>query len=376
MKKNHYSINFIGSFFCFFLLSFFSFHPNAYPAPSDYFDTVQKIYIGYYQRPADPGGLIYWAGRLDNAGGSFAEIIEAYANSAESQALYGTINSGNISTVVNGIYYALFGRNAEAGGLNYYVTGFNSGRFTAATIMLNVLYGAQNEDLQSVNNKLTAANLFTGTIDPELDGTNFQVTYAGNGDAIAARNFLALYATSVKVPTQAETTAYIIANIADPRDILILKDAAVGVCSGNGVTGAATYTKGVLGPHKIVFMKSNSIYYWPPDWPSQFPSNWQATSLSETELVGCIEIVYKEIQTCNYFSSHGLCYIYREQETMEFSLFSAHTGEKIGMTTFYGGVPNACPASATFSTYQWIKYIYGSDVSLDDIKSWLSPYVD
>jgi hypothetical protein len=185
-----------------------------------YFDTVQKTYIGYYQRAADPEGLIYWAGRLDSVGGNFSEMIEAFANSAEAQALYGTINSGNISTVVNGIYNALFGRDAEAEGLNYYVSGFNLGQFTPATIMLNVLYGAQNEDLQSVNNKLSAANFFTRTIDPELDGTNFQVTYAGDGDAIAGRNFLALYATSVKVPTQAETTAYIQANISNPGDAL------------------------------------------------------------------------------------------------------------------------------------------------------------
>ena len=46
MKKNIYLINLIGCFFCFFLLAFFSFQSNAYPAPSSYFDTVQKTYIG------------------------------------------------------------------------------------------------------------------------------------------------------------------------------------------------------------------------------------------------------------------------------------------------------------------------------------------
>jgi hypothetical protein len=184
-----------------------------------YFETVQKIYISYYQRPADPAGLIYWAERLDATGGNLTEIIEDFAaNSEEYQALYGTINSGNISNVVNGIYNALFGRDAEAGGLNYYVNGFNLGQFTSATIMLNVLYGAQNEDLQSVNNKTTAANLFTMTIDPDLDGSNFQVTYAGDPDAIAGRNFLSLYASSVKVPTQAKTAEYIKANIANLGD--------------------------------------------------------------------------------------------------------------------------------------------------------------
>jgi hypothetical protein len=221
MKRNFHRINLIGRLFCFLLLVFFSFQSNAYPAPSSYFDTVQKIYIGYYQRPADPGGLIYWAGRLDSAGGSFAEIIEAYANSAESQALYGTINSGNISNVVNGIYNALFGRPAEPEGLNYYVNGFNLGQFTPATIMLNVLYGAQNEDLQSVNNKLTAANLFTRTIDPELDGTNFQVTYAGDGDAIAGRNFLSFVTSSSStVPTQDQANAYMRNNVADLGDAI------------------------------------------------------------------------------------------------------------------------------------------------------------
>jgi len=196
--------------------------PVRIESTSSYFDTVQKTYIGYYQRPADPGGLIYWAGRLDSSGGNLTDIIEAFANSAESQALYGTINSSNISTVVNGIYNALFGRDAETEGLNWYINGFNSGQYTPATIMLNVLYGAQNEDLQSVNNKLTAANLFTRTIDPELDGSNFQVTYAGNGDVIAARNFLNFVTWNpVTVPTQDETTLYMQTNIANPGDPIL-----------------------------------------------------------------------------------------------------------------------------------------------------------
>ena len=189
---------------------------------STYFDTVQEIYIGYYQRPADPGGLIYWANRLFNSGGNLSEIIEAFANSAESQALYGTINSSNISTVVNGIYKALFGRDAETEGLNYYVNNFNSGRFTAATIMLNILYGAQNEDLQSVNNKVTAANLFTRTIDPCLEGTNFQATYSGDTDAQKARDFLSTITFDPgTIPTQTAVTAWIRNNIAVAGDPII-----------------------------------------------------------------------------------------------------------------------------------------------------------
>jgi hypothetical protein len=195
---------------------------NAQAAPSDYFDTVQKVYIGYYQRPADPGGLLYWAARLDSTNGNLDAIIEAYANSAESQALYGTISSGSISKVVNSIYMALFNRPAETGGLNFYVNGYNSGSFTAATIMLNILDGAQNQDLQSVNNKLIAANLFTRTIDPELDGRKFQVTYAGDQDVINARSFLTpVTHDPATVPTQDEVTTYMKTYIADPGDPIL-----------------------------------------------------------------------------------------------------------------------------------------------------------
>jgi hypothetical protein len=184
-----------------------------------YFDTVQKVYIGYYQRPADPVGLLYWAQRLYRTNDDLNEIIEAFANSDESQTLYGTINSSNIAIVVDSIYMALFNRPAEAEGKAYYVNGFNEGRFTAATIMLNVLYGAQNQDLLSINNKVAASNLFTRTIDPDLDGYNFQVTYAGNIDVIEGRNFLSFVTwNSSTVPTQEETTLYMQRYIADPGD--------------------------------------------------------------------------------------------------------------------------------------------------------------
>jgi len=177
---------------------------------STYFDTVQKIFIGYYQRPAAPGGLIYWAGRLNASGGNLTEIIEAFANSAESQALYGTIGN-NIGSVVVNIFEALFNRVPAQAGLDYYVNGFNSGQFTPATIMLNVLYGAQNEDLISVNNKVTAANIFTRTIDPDLDGRDFQYYYSGNGDARRARDFLSTVTWDpATIPTEDEIRASLI----------------------------------------------------------------------------------------------------------------------------------------------------------------------
>ena len=48
-------------------------------AVADHFDAVQKLYIAFYQRPADPAGLKYWATRLDAANGDATEIIDSFA---------------------------------------------------------------------------------------------------------------------------------------------------------------------------------------------------------------------------------------------------------------------------------------------------------
>ena len=193
------------------------------PTPSIYFDTVQEVFIGYYQRPAAPAGLVYWANRLFNSGGDLNEIIEAFANSTESRALHGDIiDSTNIRSVVTSIFQALFDRDPAPTGLNYYENGFNSGQFTPATIMLNVLDGAQNIDLQSVNNKVTASNLFTNTIDPDLDGANFQAIYSGDTDAQEARNWLSTVTSDpATIPTQDEVTLFIKTYIADPGDPIL-----------------------------------------------------------------------------------------------------------------------------------------------------------
>ena len=191
-------------------------------AYTDYFDTVQKIYIAYYQRPADPLGLIYWAQRLDVSNGNLNEIIDAFANSPEAQSLYGSIDENNIGNVIKAIYQAAFNRDPDPIGLEFYTNGFKEGKFTPATIMLDILNGAQADDLIILNNKVQSAINFTKAIDPELDGENLLATYAGNEDAQKARDFLKdVGATADTVKTVDDAINFIKANIADPQDPIL-----------------------------------------------------------------------------------------------------------------------------------------------------------
>ena len=188
-------------------------------AYQDYFDTIQKLYIAYYQRPADPDGLLYWSAKLAAANGNLGEIVNAFANSPEAKALYGDITKDNIGTVIDKIYEALFNRAPDTQGKEYYIKGFEEGKFTAATIMLDILNGAKGDDAITLENKVQAAMEFTKTIDPTLDGHDIQATYSGDTDAQAARDWLhEVGFNPATLPTKSDVIEYIKEHIANPTD--------------------------------------------------------------------------------------------------------------------------------------------------------------
>lgn len=205
-----------------------------------YLDAVQKLYIAFYQRPADPAGLRYWAQRVDAAGGDQAAAIDAFATSAEAQALYGTIDKDTIGTVIDKIYLALFNRvlTADDAGKKFYVDGFNAGTFTAGSIALNVLNGAANDDAVAVANKLGVANEFTKQVDGRAltdagfgTGTAFNVTYSGDTDATNARDILkAVTSSPSSILNASQVTETIKTKIADATDPIM------------GQTGGQTFT--------------------------------------------------------------------------------------------------------------------------------------
>lgn len=228
-----------------------------------YLDAVQKIYIAFYQRPADPAGLRYWAQRMDAAGGDQAAVIDAFATSPEAVALYGPIDASTIGTVVDAIYLALYNRAPDADGKKFYVDGFNAGTFTPGTIALNILNGASNDDAVAIANKLVVANQFTQQVDgraltnPDFGiGSSFNVTYAGDADAVAARDILkAVTSSPTTVLNAGEVTEVLKDKIADPTDPIQGESGGktftltIGEDSGAKFTGTAgndTYNAAIL----------------------------------------------------------------------------------------------------------------------------------
>lgn len=163
----------------------------------DYEDVVQQIYIAYFGRPADAGGLAYFEAQFLNAHAptTLAALIQAYntnpaikglidsfSTSAESQALY----PGDNAEFVSAIYRNLFNRTADDGGKTYWAPLIDSGALTRSLAALSIMGGAQSTDAAVIKNKTTVARLFTGALDNEAKAK----AYSGLDANIVVRTML------------------------------------------------------------------------------------------------------------------------------------------------------------------------------------------
>jgi hypothetical protein len=160
---------------------------------------LEKAYLAYFGRPVDPTGL------TDYKNSTETQVADAFAASAESKALYGsTFNYAQI----NAIYLALFNRDAEKAGLEYWYAKVADKTFTPAGAAIAILNGALNADKIAIENKLAASAAFTAALDtgPEMIG------YSGDAAAASARSFIS--GVTATAATAAAVDAAVVAVVA------------------------------------------------------------------------------------------------------------------------------------------------------------------
>ena len=135
---------------------------------------LEKAYLAYFGRPVDPTGLTDYAASTDK------EVADAFAASAESKALYGTTFD---YAQINAIYLALFNREAEKAGLEYWYAKVADKTYTAAGAAIAILNGAQNADKTAIENKLAASAAFSAALDTSAE----MIGYSGTAAAASAR---------------------------------------------------------------------------------------------------------------------------------------------------------------------------------------------
>ena len=154
-------------------------------------DSIQRLYVAYFNRPADPVGETYWIGKLDAiTGGAVATQAQltafATTNFSPSAEYTATYAGQTNAQIVDNLYLNLFGRHAEAAGDLYWAGKLTDGSLTFAQLALTLTYSAQGTDATAIANKVTVANLFTTAIDTTAEITGYSGASANN----IARNWL------------------------------------------------------------------------------------------------------------------------------------------------------------------------------------------
>jgi hypothetical protein len=194
---------------------------------------VQKLYIAYFNRPADYFGLQFQV-KAANAT-SLAAVANSFANSPEFLNEYAGKTDAQF---VNSLYINLFGREADLPGLSFWINLLNTGVVTKGSIALDMLKGAINQDATTVANKVIAAEAFYAAIDTTAEAT----AYSGAAANAVAKAFLAGVTTDASKEA-AITTAALNATLAavvsagTPAPVVTTFNLTTGVDAFGGTSG-------------------------------------------------------------------------------------------------------------------------------------------
>lgn len=133
---------------------------------TDYVNEVQKLYVAYFSRPADPSGLAFWAGQLQTNPNAYQDIAQAFSTSAEYQATYGGQTN---RAVVAEVYENLFSRAGEAAGVDFWTNALDNGSLNLGNVVTGIAAGAQNQDRIAFNAKVGVSTNFTNRIDTDAE---------------------------------------------------------------------------------------------------------------------------------------------------------------------------------------------------------------
>jgi hypothetical protein len=164
-----------------------------------YTEAVQKLYVAYFNRPADAAGLSYWEGVVGQANGSTAAVSAAFAASAEYKDAYAGKDAYGI---VAQVYQNLFGHQPDLPGLNFWGQAILNGQVTVNDAVTQIAKGAQGTDLTAYNNKVAAATLFTGALDTSAE----VLGYSGTAANSAAKSWLSTIGSDATAFAAATTT--------------------------------------------------------------------------------------------------------------------------------------------------------------------------
>ncbi|MCD2515300.1 DUF4214 domain-containing protein [Massilia sp. G4R7] len=169
-----------------------------------YTEAIQKLYVAYFNRPADYEGLAHWERVLTNNNGNINFVSSFFAQSNE----YKDQNVGkSYFQIVNQIYQNLFNRDADVGGLEFWADKLRTGTFTVDQIVKVIADTASDagidKDKTTYANKVKAATAFTA----ELNTASEIIGYGGTAANNAAKVWLSGIGTDASLTAATQPAA-------------------------------------------------------------------------------------------------------------------------------------------------------------------------
>lgn len=170
---------------------------SAVPVAS-YAPAVQQMYIAYFGRPAEPGGLAWFAAMLSGmdappdipaisaryaSDAQLRGLVDVFSLSSESAALY----PGNDASVVDAVYQNLFNRAPDTAGRAFWMAALANGTLSRSGAAIAIMAGAQGDDATVIDLKTRGAIQLTAALTTDI----YRANYSGLPANRIARDMLA-----------------------------------------------------------------------------------------------------------------------------------------------------------------------------------------
>ena len=132
---------------------------------------VSRLYLAYFLRIPDTAGLEFWINEK-LAGKTLSEISNSFAESAEFQNTYGSLNNTDF---VNLVYSNLYNRTADSAGFAYWKGQLDNGIDSRGTVMAS--FAEEKENLVLTESNIRVISFYYGMLRraPEQAGYDFWV---------------------------------------------------------------------------------------------------------------------------------------------------------------------------------------------------------
>jgi hypothetical protein len=177
--------------------------PQPQPDPTDFFDLaavnqVTAMYLGFFGRAADSAGQSFWVNDYQQAlsNGTAADVARDMAGqfqfSDEAQGLYPFLDpdaqsqsNERVDAFVENVYDNLFDRVPEQAGVAFWrgeVQDRLSSNEDIGDVIIDILAGANGQDVDALTNKIEVANAYTETVAADMFNSDLIRGVIGNVD--------------------------------------------------------------------------------------------------------------------------------------------------------------------------------------------------